>query len=280
MARTSYTHIQSIWDAISLYGTDGHNILWAYGFVRFVYGHKGNDVLVANQNGDSYLYGGWDHDTLISMSGADRLDGGPGNDTASYQYSTAAVHVDLFYKTASGGYAEGDTLVDIENLRGSDHDDTLVGNNYANTIIGGDGNDVISGFSGNDVIWGSGNGGGPYGDIMTGGAMDDTFKFLLGSDSSNAAGRDVITDFNQMGDDTIEFYLGSNDHTVKFSGEASNFSVAASEIWYQKTFDGTWGNVTIVHAQFKLSEDTPFYYADVILDGHMDVTADDFAFGG
>src|SRR3954471_9564432 len=68
------------------------------------------------------------NDVLAGLGGADILDGGAGNDTASYAASQAAVDVSLMTGIATGGDAEGDTLLNIENLTGSAHDDVLEGN--------------------------------------------------------------------------------------------------------------------------------------------------------
>ena len=66
-------------------------------------------------------------------------------DIASYMNSDGAVHVDLAGRLTFGqdnphvfgGDAEGDTLVGIENVYGSDNGaDTLKGNGRANLIIG------------------------------------------------------------------------------------------------------------------------------------------------
>lgn len=57
--------------------------------------------------------------------GADLLDGGAGSDVADYFLSAAAVAIDLAAGTASGGDAEGDTLVSIESVIGTDFGDTL-----------------------------------------------------------------------------------------------------------------------------------------------------------
>ncbi len=67
----------------------------------------------------------------------DILDGGEGNDTASYENSDAAVTVSLSTNTGIGGHAQGDKLISIENLYGSDFKDKLTGNAFANLINGG-----------------------------------------------------------------------------------------------------------------------------------------------
>jgi hypothetical protein len=51
-----------------------------------------------------------------------------------------------------GGEAEGDTLVDIENLIGSKYDDGLFGDDQANILAGNGGNDVLKGFGGADYL--------------------------------------------------------------------------------------------------------------------------------
>ncbi|WP_206539765.1 Ig-like domain-containing protein [Muribacter muris] len=58
----------------------------------------------------------------------------------------------------------------IENLIGSDYDDTLTGNNADNNIQGGAGNDVIRGGAGNDYL-----DGGTGTDTMYGGSGDDRY---------------------------------------------------------------------------------------------------------
>lgn len=63
--------------------------------------------------------------------------------------------VDLLKGTASGGFAEGDTLVSIENVTGSDEAskrDTLYGGNQKNILTGLAGNDILEGDGGGDTI--------------------------------------------------------------------------------------------------------------------------------
>src|SRR3546814_5612601 len=75
--------------------------------------------------GDDTLDGGNGNDTLTGGAGADALIGGSGTDTASYAGSANGVTVDLTTGTGLGGDAQGDTLSGIENLTGSNYDDTL-----------------------------------------------------------------------------------------------------------------------------------------------------------
>ena len=65
-------------------------------------------------------------------------------DTASYATSSSGVTVSLMTGTGSGGDAEGDTLLNIENLTGSNFDDTLEGNTVNDTLDGGLGIDTVS----------------------------------------------------------------------------------------------------------------------------------------
>ena len=72
------------------------------------------------------------------------MNGGAGLDTATYAASGAGVNVSLMTGTASGGDAEGDTLISIERLTGSASDDTLEGNGGTNVLTGGSGIDTVS----------------------------------------------------------------------------------------------------------------------------------------
>jgi Ca2+-binding RTX toxin-like protein len=109
---------------------------------------------VANLNGtgntgDESITGNSGNNILAGLSGADVLDGGDGSDTATYAASSAAVKVMLATGTSTtgmgtGGDAEGDTLLQIENLTGSNFDDTLGGDAGNNILNGGNGNDTLS----------------------------------------------------------------------------------------------------------------------------------------
>ena len=72
------------------------------------------------------------------------MDGGGGVDTASYATSGSGVWVSLALGIGSGGDAEGDRLINIENLTGSNYDDTLEGDGGNNKLVGGQGFDTVS----------------------------------------------------------------------------------------------------------------------------------------
>ncbi|GAB5387844.1 MAG: hypothetical protein Alpg2KO_08120 [Alphaproteobacteria bacterium] len=137
-------------------------------------------------SGDDDIYGLAGFDDLIGSEGADLMDGGDDIDTARYGASFDAISIDLAAGTASGGYAAGDTLISIENLEGSNYDDSLTGDANGNSLFGMDGADTVSGGDGND--WLSGGSGV---DTLTGGAGQDTF---VGSFAQWDG--DTITDFS------------------------------------------------------------------------------------
>ena len=89
---------------------------------------------------------------ITGGAGGDTIDGGAGSDTASYAGSGAGVTIDLITNVNSGGDAAGDTLTNIENIRGSDHDDRLTGDAGNNIIDGGAGADTLRGNGGDDVF--------------------------------------------------------------------------------------------------------------------------------
>ena len=76
---------------------------------------------------------------VTTRAGADIIDGGTGIDTASYSDSSSGINVSLadsdmsFVSLSEGSSdAQGDTLTNIENLTGSDHNDTLTGDSNNN----------------------------------------------------------------------------------------------------------------------------------------------------
>ena len=94
-----------------------------------------NDTLIGDSN-DNVLSGLGGQDDLFGGAGADTLDGGWDIDTADYLTSPAGVMVSLLWHSGSGGDAEGDKLISIENVFGSYYDDSLFGDNGDNSIYG------------------------------------------------------------------------------------------------------------------------------------------------
>jgi Ca2+-binding RTX toxin-like protein len=112
------------------------------------------DDVIEGAGGDDELYGDAGFDHLAGGEGADHLDGGADTDTAEYRDSRVGVAVDLSSGKGYFGPAEGDTLVDIENVTGSQHADLLIGDSEQNTLAGGDGNDTLKGMGGADHLFG------------------------------------------------------------------------------------------------------------------------------
>jgi Ca2+-binding RTX toxin-like protein len=152
-----------------LSGDAGNDTIGGDGGSDQLYGGTGNDDIDGGSDNDT-LYAGDGSDVLRGGSGADRLYGGDGADTAIYTGSTAAVTVNLATNLNTGGDAEGDILVSIENLKGSRFGDLLTGDANANTLNGLAGNDQLFGGEGTDVL-----DGGEGSDRMFGGAGNDTY---------------------------------------------------------------------------------------------------------
>jgi serralysin len=177
------------------------------------------------------------NNTLAGLGGADTLNGGGGTDTATYAASPQGVNVSLMTGKGTGGHAEGDTLVSIENVTGSAYNDTIEGSAGANTLNGGAGIDTLSyanaggaitvslastraqatGGAGSDTISNFEN--------VTGSAFNDR---LTGSSSANllkgGAGLDTLTggggadgfvfDFPNLGLDTITDFVSRTDYLL------------------------------------------------------------------
>jgi Ca2+-binding RTX toxin-like protein len=144
----TYTGIENV------IGTAESDIIIGDGAANRLEGRGGEDYLEGGGGNDT-LIGGGEDDYLLGGAGADSIDGAGGSDDwASYEDSTAAVQIDLTLETAqkSGGYGNGDVLVSIANLVGSDFSDKLIGDGQDNKIEGGDGADFIDGGEGFDYV--------------------------------------------------------------------------------------------------------------------------------
>lgn len=140
----------------NLVGGAGEDTLAGDQQANFIKGGDGNDRLLG-RGGDDTLDGDGFQNTLIGGAGADLLLGGVGTDTADYGRSNAAVAIDLANRSASGGHAAGDDLRKIDNLVGSDFNDTLTGLSefyVGENLSGGLGDDLLDGLAGVDTLAG------------------------------------------------------------------------------------------------------------------------------
>jgi Ca2+-binding RTX toxin-like protein len=235
------------------------------------------------------MIGGAGGDTLDGGLGSDFLDGGSldGVDTADYRsLKTSGVVLDLAKGTAKHG-TDTDTLVQIENVQGTNTGDTLTGDGKANRLLGNGGADFINGGGGNDSIDGGtskdfidgGSGadkisGGEGNDDLTGGSGADTFQFFFLKDVGvGASGRDSISDLEKGLDKIDVSVLDANAAlagnqafsfigTSQFSNEGQVRAVAANFgqlLQFNTTGDGV--------AEFEIFVETPLQISgsDLIL---------------
>ncbi|MBF0110371.1 MAG: cadherin-like domain-containing protein, partial [Magnetococcales bacterium] len=200
-------------------GTGGDAQGDAYAGIERVIGSAYADTLIGSA-AQEFLEGGNGADLLMGGGGADSLIGGSGIDTASYSGSAGAVTINLGTGIVSGGDAEGDSLVSIENLTGSLSADTLTGSTAANVLQGGAGNDRLDGSGGNDTLYG-----GDGADTLIGGNGTDTASYAMsgtgvtvnltsGSGSGGEAQGDTLT--------TIENLTGSQQGDTLTGSSAIN----------------------------------------------------------
>lgn len=201
----------------------------------------------ANLNGNEL------NNILIAGDGDNVLDGLAGNDTVSYAQAKSGVTLNLSLSSAQAtGGSGSDTLLNIENLKGSIFNDKLTGNSLDNildggfgndlllggagndTLLGGAGNDVLKGGTGNDVLQGGGGNdtlmGGTGSDTLTGGSGIDRFDFTeLGANNGASAYGTIktITDF-VSGTDKLVFAANKFDNGTLAGKYVENLMAAAS----------------------------------------------------
>ena len=209
----------------------------------WIYGTDDSDAL-AGLGGTDYLYGGGGEDLLIGGAGPDMLYGDTAythsteRDMAAYWDSTAGVIVNLTFGTGLGGTAEGDILIDIESVWGSEYRDILTGNALDNDLIGAGGDDFLVGLDGNDNL----NGGfgndflipGSGTDFLNGGPDNDTVYYfgawsgvwaslLFGGISGDAAGDTYLWVENLAGTNYTDYLQGDNAANVLSGGPGDDW---------------------------------------------------------
>jgi Ca2+-binding RTX toxin-like protein len=123
-------------------------------------GQGGSDVLVEIENvtGSAFndtVAGDNNNNVFKGSAGFDAFYGAGGIDTVDYSDNGrfGSVRVELWrFWASSDGQNASDTLVNIENLTGSDNNDVLAGDNNNNVFKGGPGVDAMYGTGGIDTV--------------------------------------------------------------------------------------------------------------------------------
>jgi Ca2+-binding RTX toxin-like protein len=229
--------------------------------------------LIVGSNGDDSLYGGGGNDTLDGGDGNNSLDGGAGTDTATFADAGSGVNVSLMIVgTQNVGGGNTDTLANIENLTGSNFNDTLEGNAGDNVLDGGKGTNTVSyadaasgvnvnlglttvqntGGAGNDTLKNfTGLTGSAFDDVLTGSTKNNTITGGLGNDTiTGGKGADVLT--GGAGADHF-VYTALTDSTVAANGQDAirDFSHGQGDKIDLSAIDAITGN----------SGDDPFSWA-------------------
>lgn len=298
----------------NIFGTIFNDTLSGNAAVNTLKGGRGADLLLGGGGNDSLhgeadadiLWGGLGNDLLEGGSGSDTMDGGSGIDTASWLGSQSFVSANLLLDQYFGGDADGDVVVNIENLAGSHFDDELTGNNASNVITGNAGDDFIEGCDGNDTIYG-GLGAGKDGrisaaececvlptadslppnatdnDFVDGGKGNDTIygqdgnDLLVGCEGNDrlfgGAQADIL--LGEEGNDTLEggssfdvLVGGTGFDLASYANSTAAVSVNLSAVWSNSGGDAS-ANVTELLGEITGTIDPSLLYSQVLIAGSL-----------
>ena len=134
-----------------------------------------------------------------------------------YSHATAGITASLLNPASNlGAAAAGDTYISIENLRGSNFDDTLTGDGNDNVLEGGGGNDALDGGGGNNTA--------SYAHATAG----VTVNLSTGPQNTVGAGTDTLVNISNLtgshfadtltGDGNANILSGNGGNDILFGG--------------------------------------------------------------
>jgi Ca2+-binding RTX toxin-like protein len=228
--------------------------------------------IIKGLEGNDTLMGGAMYDSLEGGPGADVIDGGSDSDYSSYKNSPEGVDVHLRPGEAAshGGDAEGDTLINIENLSGSQFGDVLVGHDGSNALYGNGGGDTLIGGGGGDWLSGGNDNdyldGGSGGDFIFGDEGVDLLSYwastagvnvnlLTGQGSGGDAAGDWINGVENVDGTAYDDYFQGNDQANTFHGSQGSDMLNGGDGAAYDTLYGDEGNDTLYAAYLD-------YYSD------------------
>ncbi len=205
--------------------------------IEQIEGSQGDDTITLGDAG--YKVSGW--------KGNDLITGGAGDDTAAYFNNLDKIDANLGTQRVTDGWGDVDTLTGVENILGSNFDDTLIGDANGN-ILGGDlGADTIFGGAGDDTLWGDDGDdtlrGGAGDDELVGDTGADVFQYTV-ADMLGGSSGDMLVAFSP-GEDKIQL-VGLGDDVLWYevdnyagdpiaggaSGHALVWDGVTKKLWY------------------------------------------------
>ena len=195
----------------TLHGGDGNDMIFGGGGNDMLNGGAGDDMLVGGAGIDTYDGGDGD-DMIIADEMDTTIDGGEGADTLSY----ASLEETPGERTL-GGTIDGVAISNVENIIGSQDDDTINGaDDVANDIEGGEGGDDLDGGRG-------------AGDTLSYANSDDWVRVTLGASAADEAttsrghaSGDSATNFENITGSAYDDDLTGNDEANVLKGGAGD----------------------------------------------------------
>ena len=204
--------------------------------IENVTGGSGNDTLIGDA-GDNSLNGGGGNDTFKAAinDGNDALIGGAGVDI--YDLSATNAGATVTTTSATSAQIGTDSLATIENIIGSQGNDTI-------TL--GAGVNVVDGRGGDDfTIAGAGN------DLLSGGAGNDTFSYTFGDGADTVDGgadTDTLNIWGTTGNNTLDVIFNGTALTTFEGGTLASVEAVTADLLDGSdtlTYAGTTADVAV-----------------------------------
>ncbi|MGK7958173.1 MAG: calcium-binding protein [Crocosphaera sp.] len=260
-------------------GDSQNNQLIGNGGNDTFFGTKGNDLIDGGTGSDTVNYSSLGQSITLLPTGTVQKGGGFGTDQlvlvetiiadasasnntidTSTAASPASINVNLHTNTLNVNNIPfvgslNRTVINFDNVRGTNQADTIIGDNQRNSLFGNGGNDFIDGKGGNDyleggtgddnLLGGDGNDtlvgvnrnskkpGFNEVDVLLGGSGRDTF--WLGDAGSFAIEGDATPYY--VGNGSLDYALIADFQTgidrIQLGGSKADYSFQGSEIFYQ-----------------------------------------------
>ena len=212
--------------------------------IQNVTGGSGDDLLTGDA-GANVLSGGNGNDTFFAAmgDGNDTYNGGNAGGIDTVDFSATNAGATITTAGAIGDLAATgiDVFTSIENIIGSQGDDTITFNGGANVLDGRGGNDTINAGAANDtLLGGAGN------DTLNGEAGADTLNGEAGDDTlTGGAASDIVNGGD--GSDTVNYAIGNGADTVNDTGTLGTDTLNIVDNGGGNVLDVTWNGTILTN---------------------------------